>query len=235
MRLNVHTGGDGERTALLVHGAMSDHRTWHAVEAALIGRGYRVVAPDMRGHGLSARGVYTPELLADDLVESLGESLPEGADLAIGHSMGGLALSLAVERLRPRRAVYYDPAWQFSAVRPGDLAAMRAMVAAASPAAIAENNPRWSEADVQAEAAGFALFDPEFFGMVEACAGRDYIPERPVVPSLVQLADPSFTISPEGADRLKERGFEVRVVAGTGHCSHRDDFAAYMESLEGWI
>ncbi|WP_017624086.1 alpha/beta fold hydrolase [Nocardiopsis chromatogenes] len=231
MRLNVHTGGDGERTALLVHGAMADHRTWHAVEGALIERGYRVVAPDMRGHGLSPRGEYTPELLAADLAESL----PEGADLAIGHSMGALALSSAVERLRPRRAVYYDPGWQFSAVRAGDLAAMRTMVAAASPAAIAEANPRWSEADVQAEAAGFALFDPEFFAMVEACAGSDFIPERPVVPSLVQLADPSFTISPEGADRLKERGFEVRVVAGTGHCSHRDDFTAYMESLQGWI
>lgn len=231
MRLNVHTGGDGDRTALLVHGAMSDHRTWHAVEDALVARGYRVVAPDMRGHGRSPRGAYTPELLAGDLAENL----PQGADVAIGHSMGGLALSLAVERLRPRRAVYYDPGWRFTAVRDGDIAAMRKMVAAADAEAIAAANPRWSPDDVTAEAAGFALFDPDFFTMVTDCAGRDLLPARPVVPSLVQLADPSFTIPPEAAEELKERGFEVRVVAGTGHCSHRDDFEAYMASLDGWI
>lgn len=56
-----------------------------------------------------------------------------------------------------------------------------------------------------------------------------------MVPSLVQLADPSFLISPERSLLLTERGFEVRSVAGAGHTIHRDDFEGFMSSLEGWI
>lgn len=75
---------------------------------ALGGRGYRVVAVDLRGHGLSGRaGSYTAQDHADDLAETL----PRGAELALGHSLGGLTLSLAAERLAPRRAVYAEPAW----------------------------------------------------------------------------------------------------------------------------
>lgn len=231
MRLNVHTEGDGAKTALLVHGGMSDHRTWHAVTAALTGRGYTVIAPDMRGHGRSPRGDYTPRALADDLVASL----PAGADLAIGHSMGGLALSLAVERLRPAHAVYSDPAWQFERITAATAAGMRAMVADATEESVRAMNPRWSDADIEAELAGFALFDPAFFGMVDRATGIDFIPAAPAVPSLVQLADPSFTITSEGADRIRANGFEVRVVKGTGHCSHRDDLDAYLESMDDWI
>ncbi|WP_017627293.1 alpha/beta fold hydrolase, partial [Nocardiopsis chromatogenes] len=227
MKLHVAQSGTGARTAILVHGAMADHATWHAVADALVARGYHVLMPDLRGHGLSPRGAYVPAAVADDLVESL----PQGADLAIGHSMGGLALSLAVDRLRPRRAVYYDPGWQFGAVTPGALKGMRTMVAQATAESVSAMNPRWSEADVQAELEGFGRFDPGFFDMIEGLDGRDLIPERPVVPSLVQLADPSFTVTEEGAQRLRDRGFEVRVVEGTGHCSHRDDFDGYMASL----
>lgn len=60
---------------------------------------------DLRGHGTSERGEYSPELFAKDLVDTF----PEGAELAVGHSLGGLALSLAVAELRPRRAVFIDP------------------------------------------------------------------------------------------------------------------------------
>ncbi|MDJ0463901.1 hypothetical protein [Streptomyces sp. H27-C3] len=53
------------------------------------------------------------------------------------------------------------------------------------------------------------------------------------MPSLVQLADPSLTIDTEAADQLRERGFQVAVVAG--HCIHRDDLEGLMASLQGWI
>jgi pimeloyl-ACP methyl ester carboxylesterase len=230
MKLNVHECGTGDKVALLIHGAMSDHRTWHAVEARLLALGYRVVAPDLRGHGRSPRGEYRPDLLADDLVENL----PAGADLAIGHSMGGLALALAASRLRPGRAVYSDPGFLLRSVPAAATAGMREMVASATAESVRAMNPRWSEADVAAELAGFALFDRQFLAAVGQFP-QDYLPESAVVPSLVQLSDPSLCVDADGAVRLKERGFEVRTVPQAGHCIHRDDLEGFMTSLEGWI
>ncbi|MCM2417287.1 alpha/beta fold hydrolase [Streptomyces sp. RKAG293] len=231
MKLNVHERGDGDKVALLIHGGMSDYRTWHAVEDDLIARGYRVIAPDLRGHGLSPRGEYRPELLADDLVENL----PTGADLAIGHSLGGLSLALAADRLRPARAVYSDPGFRLENMPPNASAFMLAMVANATGDSVRAMNPRWSDADVAAELAGFALFDRDFFALTEKGTALGYLPASAVVPSLVQLADPSLCISPENAEELLANGFEIRTVKGAGHCIHRDDFAGFMASLDGWI
>ncbi|MEV0584303.1 alpha/beta hydrolase [Nonomuraea sp. NPDC050310] len=230
MKLNLHERGEGDRLALLIHGGMSDHRTWHAVTDELVARGYRVIAPDLRGHGLSPRGEYAPGLLGDDLAENL----PAGADVAIGHSLGGLSLALAVERLRPQRAIYSDPGFKLGNVPAGATEYMRQMVLTATAASVRQMNPRWSEADVEAELAGFALFDVDFLATVRASADADHTPP-PVVPSLVQLADPSFTVTPEDAERLRAAGFEVRTVKGAGHCIHRDDLPAFLASLEGWI
>ena len=113
-RLYVHEWGatkggdaDSRRVALLVHGITSDSGSWWQVGPELAGRGYHVYAPHLRGHGHSPRGPYSVEAWADDLVESV----PAEPDLAIGHSLGGLVLAAAVDRLRPRRVVYEDPAW----------------------------------------------------------------------------------------------------------------------------
>jgi pimeloyl-ACP methyl ester carboxylesterase len=108
MKLNVHEWGTGDRTALLIHGLFADHQNWYRVGPALAERGYRVIAPDLRGHGASPRGAYSPELWAADLVESL----PKNADLAIGHSLAGMALALAAKELAVRRAIYVDPTWK---------------------------------------------------------------------------------------------------------------------------
>lgn len=231
MRLHVARAGDGDRVALLIHGAMADHGTWHAVRDELVRRGYTVYAPDLRGHGRSGRGHYTPGTFAGDLVESL----PVGADVAIGHSLGGLALSLAVDRLRPGRAVYSDPAFALPVLPPEAREAMADHADSASPESIAEENPRWSAADVAAEMAGFAAFDREVGGALADLGGRSFLPDAPVVPSLVQLADPSFVVPPDAATELIRRGFEVVTVGGAGHCIHRDDLAGFMASLAGWI
>jgi pimeloyl-ACP methyl ester carboxylesterase len=85
MRLKTHELGAGDRTAVLVHGIMASSETWCRVAPALVERGYRVVMPDLRSHGDSPRGdAYSAELFAADLVDTL----PRGADLALGHSLG---------------------------------------------------------------------------------------------------------------------------------------------------
>ncbi|MGW2563969.1 alpha/beta fold hydrolase [Streptomyces sp. NPDC001514] len=233
MQLHTHTWGAGDRVALLIHGIMADHRTWRRVGPALADQGYRVIAVDLRGHGASGRtDSYTPQDHADDVAETL----PAGAELAIGHSLGGLTLSLAVERLAPRRAVYSDPAWYLATPEEGfDPGQFAAFKTTATRERIVTLNPRWESVDVDIELETLAAWDESSVQGLAGSVGVDLLPAKPVVPSLVQLADPSFLVSAERAEVLATRGFDVRTVKGAGHTIHRDDFDGFMSSLDGWI
>ena len=191
-----------------------------------------MLAPDLRGHGHSGRAASyrLPEFAAD-----LAETLPAGADVAIGHSLGGLVLSLAVDRLRPGRAIYYDPAFVIPEVAPELRKIVAEFLTSPDAAAVRAGNPRWSEADIAAEMASIARFDGMVAPQLAELGGQSFLPPLPVVPSLVQLADPSSLVPPAAAEQLRERGFEVVTVAGAGHCIHRDDLAGFFASLDGWI
>ncbi|MFB6823966.1 alpha/beta fold hydrolase [Streptomyces virginiae] len=231
MQLHTQTWGEGDRVALLIHGIMADHRTWRRVGPALADHGYRVIAVDLRGHGASGRGAYSPELFADDVVETL----PVGAELAIGHSLGGLTLSLAVDRLRPARAVFSDPAFHLAAPVEGFGPELLARFKTATKEQIRAMSPRWDEVDVDIELETLAVWDERTALSLAPLMGADLMPAAPVVPSLVQLADPSTLITPGRAKLLTSRGFEVRSVVGAGHTIHRDDFDGFMASLDGWL
>ncbi|GAA2769554.1 alpha/beta fold hydrolase [Streptomyces showdoensis] len=235
MQLHTTTWGTGDRVALLVHGIMADHRTWRRVGPALAERGYRVVAVDLRGHGASGRAAgpsgYSPQDYADDLVETL----PAGAELAIGHSLGGLTLATAVERLAPRRAVYVDPAWHLPTGRAGYRPELFTQAKSLTREHVREFNPRWADADLDIEIDSVRLWDERSAHGLVPFVGKDLEPGHPVVPSLLMLADPSMLVPPERARGLEERGFQVRTVAGAGHTIQRDDFDGFMSALEGWI
>ena len=64
----------GPRTAVLIHGIMSDSRAWHRVTGELEQRGFRVIAVDLAGHGRSPRAGATRRAWADDVVETLQPS-----------------------------------------------------------------------------------------------------------------------------------------------------------------
>ncbi|WP_345763997.1 alpha/beta fold hydrolase [Diaminobutyricibacter sp. McL0608] len=233
MRLYTREWGTGDRHAVLVHGVMSDSRGWRTVGPALAARGYRVTAVDLRGHGHSPRAhEYTAELLARDVVDTVAVH-PE---LVMGHSLGGLTVSLAVERLQPDRVVYVDPAfgpelprWQ-RVLAPAFLRSL----AWASAAAIARRNPRWDPADVAIEVETMKSYDRGVIPVL-LTPGALRAPDEMHVPSLVVLADNSHLVTKELAERLRGRGFEVRVVAGAGHTVSRDDFEGFMRALDGWI
>ena len=228
MKLKVHELGEGDRTAILVHGMMASARTWVRFAPVLAERGYRVLMPDLRGHGSTPHAAsYT----GADLAADLAESLPTGADVAIGHSLGALALSLAVTDLRPARAVYSDPGWDLGDTRLLTRFAPRTKTMTRDD--IATMNPRWAPEDIDAEHADFADWDVRVAEHLATLGAR--VPERPLVPSLVQLADPSHVVPAELAATLGERGFDVRTVPNTGHCIHRDDLAAFTTTLHGWI
>ncbi|MDO9063178.1 MAG: alpha/beta fold hydrolase, partial [Microbacterium sp.] len=95
MRLAHHDSASGDRTAVLIHGMMSDHRAWHRVEAELADEGFRVVTVDLAGHGASPRARrYSPRRWAEDVIETLDEVLDSAPDLIVGHSLGALVASL---------------------------------------------------------------------------------------------------------------------------------------------
>jgi pimeloyl-ACP methyl ester carboxylesterase len=81
----------------------------HSPATALAERGYRVILPDYRGHGDSARphdpSAYPPDVLADDglaLIDALGL---DDYDLG-GYSLGGrVVLRLLVRGARPAHAI----------------------------------------------------------------------------------------------------------------------------------
>jgi pimeloyl-ACP methyl ester carboxylesterase len=83
--------GAGEPSVLLVHGWCCDHTYFAPQFEHFAGRGHRVVAIDLRGHGRSDKPhqEYTMQLFADDLAwvcERIGLEKP----VVVGHSMGGI-------------------------------------------------------------------------------------------------------------------------------------------------
>lgn len=102
--------GDG-RPLVLLHGFTSTGLQWihHGPAAAIAEHGYRVILPDLRGHGDGARphdpASYPPDVLANDglaLIDWLGL---DDYDLG-GYSLGGrTVLRMLVRAARPARAI----------------------------------------------------------------------------------------------------------------------------------
>lgn len=93
-------------TFVLVHGAWRDARTWTGVAERLRAAGHEVHTPTIAGHGPGAAPVGLDRAVAG-LVEFV-EARELTDVVLVGHSLGGLYVSLAVPRLlaRLRRVVY---------------------------------------------------------------------------------------------------------------------------------
>lgn len=111
VELAWHELGEG-RPAVLLHGLFSDADTnWirfgHAAEIA--GRGVRVIMPDLRAHGTSARphdaASYPPDILADDGLALIAHLGLTDYDLG-GYSLGArTAVRMVAKGAAPRRLV----------------------------------------------------------------------------------------------------------------------------------
>lgn len=82
-------GGAGDEVIVLLHGIAGSSQTWHPVIRPL-SRRYRVVAPDLLGHGNSAKprsdySLGALSVLVRDILDELGI---ERATI-VGHSLGG--------------------------------------------------------------------------------------------------------------------------------------------------
>lgn len=100
------------RPLLLIHGFMSEADTnWikYGHAEALVHAGYRVIMPDLRGHGISGKPndsrFYSRDILADDQFALLGHLNITEYDLG-GYSLGGRTVSRMLARgATPGRAV----------------------------------------------------------------------------------------------------------------------------------
>jgi pimeloyl-ACP methyl ester carboxylesterase len=95
--VTYHLMGEGP-AVVLVHGITSSSRTWHSVMPALAER-YTVIAPDLLGHGRSAkpRGDYSLGAYASGVRDLLAVLGIERVTV-VGHSLGGgIAMQFAYQ------------------------------------------------------------------------------------------------------------------------------------------
>ncbi|MBO1074137.1 alpha/beta fold hydrolase [Roseomonas marmotae] len=90
---------------LLLHSIGTTHDIWEAQAQALLARRFRVIRPDMRGHGMSGvtTGGYTMSGLARDAVamlDALGISAAHVAGISIGGRIAQQMAADAPERVR---------------------------------------------------------------------------------------------------------------------------------------
>ncbi len=103
--------GDGE-PVILLHGFAADHASnWVAtgVVDSLVRAGHRVLAPDARGHGASAKphdpAAYANDAMARDVQSLMDHSSIESVDV-VGYSMGAIVAGrLALRDTRVRSLV----------------------------------------------------------------------------------------------------------------------------------
>jgi pimeloyl-ACP methyl ester carboxylesterase len=106
------TGPENSASVLLLHGGGSSNATWARLTAELAVRGYRVIAPDLRGHGASPRSADYRLLSYHTDVDRMLTKLNLGALDVVGHSLGGyIALTVAQQApARVRRLIVEEPA-----------------------------------------------------------------------------------------------------------------------------
>jgi pimeloyl-ACP methyl ester carboxylesterase len=95
----VEAGAGNERRLLLVHGHGGSKEDFTHYLPRLGAIGWHVVAPDLRGHGGSAKpqdeAKYSLAILADD-INALLDTLGWDTATVLGHSLGGMVVQLFV-------------------------------------------------------------------------------------------------------------------------------------------
>ena len=93
------TGGTTGPTVVLLHGATLDHRAWMP-QADALGGEFRIVVPDLRGHGGST-GRFDFEDAVQDVLALLGR-LPAAKVVLVGLSLGGNIAQEVLHRVPDR-------------------------------------------------------------------------------------------------------------------------------------
>lgn len=233
--------GDGAKTraaptVVLLHGLMGSAESWHRVTRLLVQRGYRVLALDLPGHGLSGRDPnLTVRAAAASVVETVRSLAPGEPIIAMGHSYGATVLAAAADHLEPEHAIYVDASLSLTGGH--DRQALTARYESDRQARTRKNllqtRPYYSAADAEVEARAAERFDPATSASI-SCGPDQAWPAAPG--SIVVRADPSSWVTDDDARRFEDEGVSVRSIAGAAHTvwySHFAEFTAALPELFG--
>lgn len=231
MRLHVNEASGGDETVVLLHGMLGSAESWRRVVPLLVDAGYRVLALDLPGHGLSPRDpTMTLKGAADAVVDTVRAVVDHPPALAIGHSYGALLLAAAAERMRPDLAVYVDAPLSFpgGADRAVALARYEDDKRRRTPEWLRETRPHYSATDAAVEGRAAERFDPATSASISAGPGGTW---EPAPGSIVVRAEPSAYVGDDDAARLRRHGVDVRGIPGAAHTVWYSHFDAFVASL----
>ncbi len=233
---------------VLLHGFTHTGASWDPVEREL-GKRYRALAPDIRGHGTAAAA---EPCSLDAVIGDVAALVPEPDALTFaGYSMGGrIALHVALA-LGGRVARLVLIGASPGLADPGERAARRAdderLAAEVEGLGVAAFAERWAQTPVlagQPPALAAAVARDRLrntpAGLARALRGLGTGALPPVWDRLGELAMPVTLIAGERdqkfaaiAHQMAERipGAEVRIVAGAGHAVHLEQPAAVAAAL----
>ena len=229
--LDMHLRSDGPQDAppvLLLHSLGTDHRVWDPQAERLSGF-FRVLRPDLRGHGDSAvtSGPYTIDGMARDVLAAL-DALGIRRLPVVGLSIGGL-IAQALAALAPDRVAALALVDTALAIPPAELWHERAAtVRAKGIAAIADGVlARWltpaapMEARLALRELLLATHPEGYAGAAEAIATADLsaTTRRLRCPTLVLVGDQDEATPQTSAEALRDAipGSQLRLIAGAAH------------------
>ena len=247
-------GGDAGAPLVLLHGLFGSAAQWHHIAAPLSAR-TRVLAVDLRNHGLSPHAYAMDyESMADDLRELLDARGIARARIA-GHSMGG-KVAMAFALLHPRRtealavldmapATYHD---HFSALVCAalrlDLAAARSredagrqlerFVPSARLRAMLLQNLAWRDGHLawRIHWLGIGGSMPQLLGFAPGV-----LRSSSAVEALFVRGGTSNYVLPRHENTIRRLFPRSRIVelAQAGHWLHADQPAALVQLLAEWM
>lgn len=165
LSMHVEQAGTGDEAVLLLHGALSDALQNYRLLIPLLSERYRLVAPDLRGHGRTDNptGEFSLDLLTTDVL-GLMDALGLRRVHVLGSSLGGY-IALAARAASPERfasialaGVHLD--WT--------LADARDRAGFFTPEAIAAEYPLWVPQLAKAHAAHYG---PEHWKTIVGLVG----------------------------------------------------------------
>lgn len=252
VRLAFDEAGDGPPLVML-HGFLADRRLWRAQADALVDS-YRVVLPDMRGHGESGPsppGVGFEDLVAD--VVAILDELEIREAVWAGLSIGGMiALRGALwepERVRALVLVDTDAgseslgnriryralglAARLVGLRPLRGAIARLMFGGTSLSERPELVATWRERLVRVDL-------PSALAILGPLVGRDSLMQEVAdieVPALVLVGSEDTTLPPDRSEQLARslRHARFRTIPKAGHVSTVERPEAVTEAMREFL